>query len=136
MDLKRFKPLIKAATEARKRAHCPYSKFPVGAAVLTDTGRIVAGCNIESGVFNLGLCAERVAIFNAVSQGAKQIKALCVVCASALPCGACRQVMIEFAAKDAVLIMMDAPKGRSQGKVRWAWLSSMLPEAFQWKQNK
>lgn len=129
MDLKRFRPLIRAALQAQKRAFCPYSRFPVGAAVLTDTGKIVTGCNIENGCFNLGACAERVAVWNAVSQGAKSLKAVAVVCRIAKPCGACRQVMHEFSTPETVLLMVDRSGGKQ--KVRWTWARSTLPDAFE-----
>lgn len=129
MDLKKFRPLIRAAIQAQKKAFCPYSNFPVGAAVLTDTGRIVSGCNVENGCFNLGACAERVAVWNAVSQGAKSLKAICVVCRIAKPCGACRQVMFEFSTPETVLIMVDREGGKES--IRWTWMRSTLPDAFE-----
>src|SRR4051812_35628019 len=92
--------LINAAKQAQKMAYCPYSRYPVGAAVLTASGRIFAGCNVENASFGLSLCAERNAIFAAVGHGQKQIRAIAVVARAARPCGACRQVMLEFADKN------------------------------------
>ena len=91
--------LLHAAAEARKQAYCPYSGYAVGAAVLTDSDEIVTGCNVENASYGLSNCGERTAIFKAVSQGAKKIKALAITGAGEMPypCGACRQVMAEFA---------------------------------------
>jgi len=97
--------LLRAARDAAITAYCPYSKFRVGAAVLAD-GQVFTGCNIENASFGLTVCAERVAIFKAISAGAKRISALAVACPDVppgssgnmnMPCGACRQVMAEFA---------------------------------------
>ena len=91
--------LIKAAVEARRKAYCPYSNYAVGAAVLTDTGEIVPGCNVENASYGLTNCAERTAIFAAVSKGARKIRAIAIAGEGSppFPCGACRQVMTEFA---------------------------------------
>lgn len=101
--------LINQAMEARKNAYVPYSDFPVGAAVLTDKGKIYTGCNVENASYGLSNCAERTAIFKAVSEeGDIQLKALAVVAKaniSCVPCGACRQVMAEFSADDFEVIM-------------------------------
>jgi cytidine deaminase len=91
--------LLQAACEARKLAYAPYSRFSVGAAVLTDSGRIYSGCNIENASYGLTVCAERIAIFQAIAAGEKRLTALAVVADTpgpAAPCGACRQVMAEF----------------------------------------
>lgn len=91
--------LIAAATDARFRAYAPYSKFLVGAAVLTDTGEIYSGCNVESASYPLACCAERVAIYKAVSDGHRDITCVVVVTDTAppaAPCGGCRQVILEF----------------------------------------
>ncbi len=98
--------LLAAAREAALAAHAPYSRFRVGAAVLAG-GRVHAGCNVENASFGLTLCAERVAIFAAVAAGRPRIEAIALACVDAapdavpgalMPCGACRQVMAEFAA--------------------------------------
>src|SRR5437667_7837709 len=88
--------LIAMAVSAQKNAYCPYSRYPVGAAVLSEAGRVFAGCNVENASYGLSLCAERVAIFNAITRRQTAIKAICVVASTAKPCGACRQVMYEF----------------------------------------
>lgn len=119
--------LEEAARQACRNAYAPYSNFPVGAAVLTDNGRIVTGCNVENASLGLSCCAERVALFNAVSQGTRRILALAVFTPTATPtspCGACRQVLGEFAS-DAVIISL------CQGDQRLeSTLAALLPAAF------
>lgn len=91
--------LVAAAKKARSRAYSPYSGVRIGAAVLTSDGAIFSGCNIENASYGLSCCAERTAIFKAVSEGARKIAAIAVVGKSeefTTPCGACRQVMVEF----------------------------------------
>ncbi len=97
-----------AARDAAARAYCPYSNFHVGAAVLAD-GRVFSGCNVENASYGLTICAERNAIFAAIAAGARRIQAIALVCvdaaddapaASRMPCGACRQVIAEFAPPD------------------------------------
>ena len=91
--------LINAAMEARSHAHAPYSKFAVGAALLTKSGRVFSGCNIENISLSLTMCAERVALGAAVSDGQKEFVAIYLIADSkrpVLPCGACRQVLAEF----------------------------------------
>jgi cytidine deaminase len=94
-----FKSLIEAARKARIHAYSPYSGVKIGAAVLTSDGRIFSGTNIENSSYGLSCCAERTAIFKAVSEGARKITTIAVVGKSdefTRPCGACRQVMVEF----------------------------------------
>lgn len=115
------------AREARDRAHAPFSRFRVGAALKTRTGEIVTGCNIENASYGLTLCAERVAVFKAVSEGLSDFDAIAVVAASKRltpPCGACRQILWEFCG-DLVVHMVDL-KGRS----RTLRLSELLPMPF------
>ena len=95
----RFREVIEEAKRARKSAYSPYSHVKIGAAVLTSGGKVFAGSNIENASFGLSCCAERTAIFKAVSEGHRDIVAMAVVGKSedfTKPCGACRQVMIEF----------------------------------------
>jgi cytidine deaminase len=91
--------LIESASIARERAHAPFSKFKVGAAIEDEEGRIFTGCNIENATYGLTLCAERVAVFKAVSEGASKLKRLAIVADTEVltpPCGACRQILWEF----------------------------------------
>jgi cytidine deaminase len=115
------------AREARTRAHAPFSRFKVGAALKTRTGEIVTGCNIENASYGLTLCAERVAVFKAVSEGLGDFDAIAVVADSKRltpPCGACRQILWEFCG-DLVVHLVDL-KGRS----RTLRLSQLLPMPF------
>jgi len=122
-----YKKLIKEAEKARKKAYTPYSKFQVGAAVLCADGKIFTGCNIENASFGLAICAERVAIFKAISEGPIKIEAIAVIgdtdtpCS---PCGACRQVISEFG-EDIPLIMANL-----KGDVKIKKIKELLPEAF------
>ncbi len=124
---KNYKKLITEAEKARKRAYAPYSKFKVGAAVLSADGKIFTGCNIENASIGLALCAERVAIFKAISEGSTKFKAIAVIgdtdkpCS---PCGACRQVISEFG-EDIPLIMANL-----KGDVKIKKIKELLPGAF------
>ena len=92
-------PLITAALKAREDAHAPFSKFKVGAAIEDDSGRIHTGCNVENATYGLTCCAERVAVFKAISEGAKRLIRVAVVADTDTltpPCGACRQILWEF----------------------------------------
>lgn len=121
------KELVRLAVEARARAYAPYSLFAVGAALLTEDGRAFTGCNVENASYGLTVCAERVALFKAVSEGATRFSALAVACGAGpcAPCGACRQVLYEFA-PDLLVIMAD---GEGRGW-RTARLSELLPHGF------
>jgi len=118
--------LIRAAIEARKWSYSPYSRYAVGAALLTRSGRIYDGVNIENAAFPDTICAERVAIFKAVSEGEREFEAIAVVTANAgTPCGSCRQVMAEFSLDMLVLI------ADTDGKVqRSMTVADLLPGAF------
>ena len=99
MNTKQEEELIEQATKARKKAYTPYSNFKVGAAVLTASGNIYTGCNIENSAYSVSNCAERTAIFKAVSEGERDIKAVAIVADQSkptTPCGSCRQVISEF----------------------------------------
>lgn len=120
--------MFKKALAAQKNAYVPYSKFPLGAAVLTEDGEIYSGVNIENASFSLTNCAERSAIFTAVSAGKKKIKALLIVSSTkkpVTPCGACRQVIKEFADGDIEVIMMT-----EAGQEMTMTSSELLPGAF------
>jgi cytidine deaminase len=100
-------PLINAALAVRDRAHAPFSGFRVGAAIEDETGRVFTGCNIENATYGLTVCAERVAVFKAISEGAGKLKRIAVVADTDTltpPCGACRQILWEFCG-DAELIL-------------------------------
>lgn len=118
--------LIQLAIEARERAYAPYSNYGVGAALLTHSGKFFTGANIENAAYPTSMCAERVAIFKAVSEGEHEFVALAVVTVNGgTPCGACRQVMAEFGL-DLTVFIADA-----QGILRQkAQLAELLPGAF------
>ncbi|MEI8131364.1 MAG: cytidine deaminase [Leptolinea sp.] len=118
--------LIKQAAEARLLAYAPYSHYPVGAAVLSASGKVYTGVNIENAAYPTGICAERVAIFKGVSEGEKIFTAVAVVTANGgTPCGSCRQVLSEFS-KDMLVIIGDS----AGNYLRETTLSALLPEAF------
>ena len=111
--------LIKAAKAAREFSYSPYSKFKVGAAVLTKNGKIYSGCNIENAAYTPTNCAERTAFFKAVSEGVKEFDAICIVGGKggvvteyAPPCGVCRQVMMEFCNPKTFQIILAVDKER------------------------
>lgn len=118
--------LIDLANEARRRAYVPYSKYPVGAALRTKSGRLYTGVNVENAAYPQTMCAERIAIFKAVSDGEMEFEAIAVVTNNGgSPCGGCRQVMAEFGL-DTVVLMADG-KGNL---VKEATVHKLLPEAF------
>ncbi|HZY10594.1 MAG TPA: cytidine deaminase [Bacteroidota bacterium] len=122
-----YKKLIKAATDAKRYSYSPYSKFRVGAALLTNSGRIYTGCNIENSSFGLTICAERTALFKAISEGRKNFKALAISTDSKdyiSPCGACRQVMMDLVGNIDVVLT----KGNREHKI--LKLYDLLPHAF------
>ena len=118
--------LIDAANEARKHAYVPYSGYKVGAALLTRSGEIVTGCNIENSSYTPTVCAERVAIFKAVSEGVVDFVALAVVTDNGgSPCGVCRQVMGEFMLEGTVLIA-----DKDGNLLEEMSVNELLPRAF------
>lgn len=118
--------LIDLANEARKRAYVPYSHYPVGAALRTKSGRIYTGVNVENAAYPQTMCAERVAVFKAVSDGEKEFNAISVVTDNGgSPCGGCRQVLAEFGL-DTIVLMADK-HGRL---VKETTIGELLPEAF------
>lgn len=97
MDTNTVERLIHAAKDAREKAYTPYSHFQVGAALLTKSGKVYTGCNIENAAYTPTVCAERVAVFKAVSEGETEFAAIAVVTENGIsPCGVCRQVLAEF----------------------------------------
>lgn len=125
LDGENIYDLVKRAAAARQQAYVPYSDFPVGAALLTRSGKIYTGCNVENASFGLTVCAERVAIWKAVSEGETEFEALAVVTNIAgSPCGACRQVMVEFA-PDMPVVLADL-----SGIDTITSVDNLLPHAF------
>lgn len=103
ITLKLYKEMMDKAIEVSKNAYCPYSKFPVGACVLMDSGNIYTGCNYENGSFGMTICAERNAIGTAIANGDRKIKAVAIYSPNkdnCSPCGACREVIHEFSDND------------------------------------
>ncbi len=118
--------LLSEALKARENAYVPYSKFKVGAAVMSKNGNIYGGCNIENASYGLTSCAERNAIFHAISSGEKELVAICVVADTkgpVSPCGACRQVISEFKINKILLANCD-------GKTKEMTLEELLPYSF------
>ena len=123
------KRLIDAALDARECAVAPYSRFQVGAALLTAKGEVVTGANVESASYGLTCCAERVALFKALTQGAKSFVAIAIVARAPngpMPCGACRQLLAEYAPKATVWVADSA----RPAVVRTFRVASLLPDAF------
>ena len=122
-----YDALIAAARAAREHAHAPFSSFRVGAAVRAKSGRVFTGCNIENATYGLTLCAERVAIFKAVSEGERGFNALAVATDTETltpPCGACRQIIWEFCG-DAEVILANL-----KGKIEVYRISQLFPKPF------
>ncbi|HPA52109.1 MAG TPA: cytidine deaminase [Thermoanaerobaculia bacterium] len=120
--------LVAAATAARENASAPYSHFHVGAALLAADGRIFGGCNVESASYGLTCCAERTAVFKAISEGVRSFRAVAVVTGAdepTSPCGACRQVLWDQC-RDIAVVM-----ATTGGKLEETTLASLLPRAFE-----
>jgi cytidine deaminase len=124
---RQFRKLIATAKAAQRNAHAPYSRFRVGAALLTKSGRVYTGVNVENASYGLTICAERVALTKAVSEGHRKFQAIAVVAPSGAlsPCGACRQVLAEFG--EMIVICADS---RNPRRFRLYLLSELLPHAF------
>jgi len=117
--------LVEAAQKARTNAYVPYSNYAVGAALLTRSGRLYTGANVENAVYPLTICAERTAVVKAVSEGERDFVALAVSTANGgSPCGACRQTLCEFG-RDIVILIAD-----DQGAYRETTLAALLPDSF------
>lgn len=129
-----IRELIAKADEARSRSYAPYSNYAVGAALLTRDGRIITGCNMENAAFGPGICAERCAVYKAVSEGCREFEAIAVagspvgepISQYASPCGVCRQVMREFADPGSFTVIVAGPDGR----YRINTLEELLPDSF------
>lgn len=133
MDILNITNLLENALSARNDAYCPYSNYSVGAALLCKDGRIIKGCNIENASFGAGICAERTALYKAVSDGYKEFEAI-AVCGGkigeaptgyAFPCGICRQALSEFCDADFNVIV-----AKSVEDYKIYTLSELLPESF------
>jgi len=118
--------LVEHAASARERAYAPHSHFAVGAAVLAKSGMVYAGCNVENASYGLTTCAERIAVFKAVSDGETELLAVAVVTETmSTPCGACRQVLAEFGDADMPIIVAN-----THGETRTYMLGELLPASF------
>ena len=117
--------LLQKARDMKRFAYVPYSHYWVGAALRSKDGRVFTGCNVENAAFGTTMCAERTALFKAVSEGARKFTAIAIAAegSAPFPCGACRQSLYEFAPELRVLVTWD-------GNVREAKLSELLPEGF------
>ncbi|KEZ88669.1 cytidine deaminase [Clostridium sulfidigenes] len=123
-----IKELVKLAIEAREKAYVPYSKFKVGAAIEMEDGSVFTGCNIENASYGATNCAERTAIFKAISEGHTIMKKIAIVgdmSTYTAPCGICRQVIAEFAAKDIEIVLI-----KNQDEYLVKTLEEILPGAF------
>lgn len=124
------KELVEAAKRVRENAYAPFSEFKVGAALETDDGEIIVGSNVESASYGLTVCAERVAVWNAISQGKRKIKRIAVVADTeelTPPCGVCRQIIWEFGGDIPVIF------ANLNGKVETVQMKDLLPRAFDTK---
>lgn len=124
------KELVEAATKVRENAYAPFSEFKVGAALETDDGQIIVGSNVESASYGLTVCAERVAVWNAISQGKRKITKIAVVADTedlTPPCGVCRQIIWEFGGNIPVIF------ANLNGKVETVQMKELLPRAFDTK---
>jgi len=124
------KELVEAARRVRENAYAPFSEFKVGAALETDDGQIIVGSNVESASYGLTVCAERVAVWNAISQGKRKIKRIAVVADTedlTPPCGVCRQIIWEFGGDIPVIF------ANLTGKVETVQMKDLLPRAFDTK---
>ena len=119
------KELIRIAKKMREKAYAPFSKYTVGASVETEDGSIVGGCNVESASYGLTCCAERIALYNAVSQGLLKFKAIAVASENGgFPCGACRQVIWELCGNISIFII------DNENKISETSSRTLLPDAF------
>jgi len=119
--------LLEAAVQARENAHAPFSKFKVGAAIEDESGRIFTGCNVENATYGLTVCAERVAVFKAISEGARKFLRIAVAADTDVltpPCGACRQILWEFCGDVPVTLV------NLQGKTETFQMKDLFPRPF------
>ena len=133
MDVREYEELFGAAAEMLQRSYAPYSHFHVGAALLAEDGTVYTGCNIENASYGACNCAERTAIYKAVSEGQRSFRAIAIAGGMngkkedfCPPCGICRQVMREFCDPETFVIIL----GNAEGKIRVFRLEELLPESF------
>jgi cytidine deaminase len=119
--------LVEAAKTAQSHAYCPYSHYPVGAAILAESGKVYAGCNVESPTLISNICAERAAIFHMLSHGERRIAAVVTVSKASEPCGSCRQLIREFGDEDTPIVSLHVDGGKE--KVVETTISKLLPHA-------
>jgi cytidine deaminase len=127
MNVSNYPELIEAAKQAREHAHAPFSHFQVGAALRARSGRIYSGCNVENASYGLTVCAERVAVFKAISEGEREFDAIAVVTGADVltpPCGACRQILWEFCGNAEVVL------ANLKGQVQTHRMKDLLPLPF------
>lgn len=133
MEKREYRELIRAALRARELSYSPYSNYRVGAALLTESGEVFTGCNIENAAYTPAVCAERTAFFKAVSEGCREFSAIAIAGSPAgemsqlsWPCGVCRQVMMEFCDPERFLVIVAI----SEENYRARRLKELLPEGF------
>ncbi|MCH5199326.1 MAG: cytidine deaminase [Oscillospiraceae bacterium] len=130
----RFPELVQAAKEALQNSYSPYSNYKVGAALLTEQGKIFTGCNVENGSYGASNCAERTAVFKAVSEGQRRFTAIAIAAEDTetppFPCGICRQVISEFCSQETPVLIYDG-----NGAVYNAELGELIPHAFDFKRE-
>lgn len=123
-----YEEMLKLAEEASKNAYAPYSKFSVGACVLCESGKTYSGCNFENGSYGLAICAERNAVGTAIANGERKIKAVAIFSPNmenCTPCGACRQVLMEFKSDEGLDVITKCGDG-----IRVHTIEELLPETF------
>ena len=124
-----WRRLQEASRRARQAAWAPYSKFQVGAALLTVSGEIITGCNVENASYGLTICAERVAVCSAVAMGHREFTAVCIsLTGIPVPCGACRQFMVEF--NPQLIVLLDDASLAAGSEPELVVLTDLLPRAF------
>jgi cytidine deaminase len=126
-SIRRYQSLVKRARLAQRHSHAPFSRFHVGAALLAASGKVFEGCNVENSSYGLTICAERTALFKAISEGARKFRAIAVVSDEdgfTSPCGACRQVILDLAG-DIDVIMADR-----RGRMKILKMNELLPHPF------
>lgn len=129
LQLPEWRTLQQAARLAREKAWAPYSRYQVGAALLTESGEVITGCNVENASYGLTICAERVAVCAAVARGFRKFQAIAVSLTGVpVPCGACRQFLAEFSPQ--LMILLDNVSERAETEPELVLLSDLLPRAF------